>query len=209
MQDNVVVDGFGVTAGLLAIGVVISTATLAPSIDTYVGASSQVSGGTITVQSRHNETDAGPITTQGATATAQAPGGGIISGQGAVPTASANATLDTHVDAGATLSCHRAQSRSTRRPPTSRPQPPKADVDRRAGDWGERGERNGRRVVQARTWTARSSPAPLLMVQATATQTATTVAEASGGGLISPHFAPGIRRGVPLHPGVRWATVRA
>ena len=90
----------GYTIGLgFGVGVMFADATASPILSTYIGADAQVSGTGISLLSSQNDG-----TTKGAHALSKASGGGIgLSGQGAVPTANANATLDTYVDAGAVL----------------------------------------------------------------------------------------------------------
>ena len=84
-QDTATSQGFGISIGALALGADFSTATLAPSITAYVGPNAQVQASSITIASWHNYDQTGPMTNNTAEATAEDPGGGLISVQGRSP----------------------------------------------------------------------------------------------------------------------------
>src|SRR6185437_10824925 len=99
--------------GLLAVGVVITTATLSPTVDADVEQGADITaGGNISVIAAEDATPAAaggspptPIPNVGANASAEAPLtiGLLGAGNGAVPTANAQATVATDVAAGAAL----------------------------------------------------------------------------------------------------------
>jgi hypothetical protein len=94
--------GHTLSLGLdVSLGVVTSTATMDPTVSATVGLGSHVSSslGLIQVAAAHNLSGKG-----GANALGEAPGGGFISGNGAVPTADASATVTAQVAPDAVLS---------------------------------------------------------------------------------------------------------
>ena len=95
--------GEGITVGIAGIGVVLADATLSPDIDTYIGANATVTATGITLTSLHNVNADGTLISQGAEAYANASGGGLVAGNGAVSTATGAANLATSVGASATL----------------------------------------------------------------------------------------------------------
>ena len=105
--------GLAYSLGLVALGIVISTATLSPSVSAGVGDDADITAkGGITVMAIHDVTpgSAGspPQTApgSGAFATSEAPLslGLLASGNGAVPTATAQANVSIDIGAGSTLS---------------------------------------------------------------------------------------------------------
>lgn len=101
-ESDALAHGFVASVSLGAsLGVVKSTATVNPAVTATVGKGSKVTSslGSIEVEAAHNVSGL-----LGATATAQAPGGGIVSGSGATPTATASATVAATVEDEAKLS---------------------------------------------------------------------------------------------------------
>ena len=89
----------GTQGGIAGIGIVSADATVAPNIDTYIAAGNLIrGGGGVSLSAQHNASGG-----RTASATASAPGGGVIAGQGASPTAIANADVDTYIASGVTL----------------------------------------------------------------------------------------------------------
>ena len=89
----------GTQGGVAGLGIVNADAFVSPIIATFIGQDAIISAGSgVTVSSQHNAAGG-----RSARATATAPGGGIISGNGADPDATANAQVDTYIAAGATI----------------------------------------------------------------------------------------------------------
>ena len=87
------------SGGLFTAGPSYSYATDSPTVNAYLGAGSQVSaGGNITIEGMHN-TGAGT----GATASADAPAGGVAGEGGADPTATSDAAVNVYASPGAIL----------------------------------------------------------------------------------------------------------
>ncbi len=101
-QANANADTKGLSAGLAAVGVSKSYATVNPTVDAFI-TQGNITAGSITVSATHNYSAGSPIAGKGATALADASGGGLIGGMGAVPTALSDASLETYVGSGATL----------------------------------------------------------------------------------------------------------
>ena len=90
-------------AANLAIGVSKATATIAPAIKTTIDSPVTSDYGDVRVQTFENANTAdGSVFGAGATANANASGGGILSGNGAVVKAVNNATADTHISRNVT-----------------------------------------------------------------------------------------------------------
>ncbi len=101
-----------VSVAKVSVGVVTTTATITPNIAAFVNSlatvrSTGTSAGNLSVQAFHNYstgTTPAALTDHDATARANAPSGGIVSGNGAVPTATSSATVQSYVRSGTTLS---------------------------------------------------------------------------------------------------------
>ncbi len=92
-------DVFAVSVGAAAAGTSLTDVNVSPDLDVHIGGGgTNIHAGSITLLASHNHG-----TNRGARAIAEAAGDGIVSGQGAIPTANANATLDSYVASGATL----------------------------------------------------------------------------------------------------------
>jgi hypothetical protein len=109
-EANADADAVGVAVGGgLNIGVSLADATITPDIKTYIGGGTIISGGGITLRSRHNANEDGyRLAGKAATANASAPGGGVLvgSGNGADATAVSSPDLDTYIGAGANVSAN-------------------------------------------------------------------------------------------------------
>ena len=94
----------GVVIGVVGIGSMVSNATVAPMVNAHIGTGSSIhAGGGISIVSQH-DANSGGVTPRGANASATASGGGIVSGEGATPTATSNANVNSYVGAGTTIS---------------------------------------------------------------------------------------------------------
>ena len=92
-------DLFGLSLGGLAVGFNRATATVTPDVDAIIGGAAGIeAGGAITVQASHAKTGS-----FGARAEANASGGGLIGGNGALSNATAGAVVDTTIESGARL----------------------------------------------------------------------------------------------------------
>ena len=139
-NSNATASAKGLSVGLAAVGVMESTANVSPTVNAFIDSNANVTAGSIALSSAQN------ITT-GATATSEASGGGIFSGMGAVPTANANATLDTYVGSGAKLNVTGAISVTTTAADKAI-STAKALVGQRGCGGGEHQQRHRKRVVQ-------------------------------------------------------------
>ncbi len=104
--DNADAQSFGVIAGLVAGGVVDTTSTLDPTVNTLLGQDSSVTstGGSVTLEALHNYSPDGSVVGgYGATAGAGGAGGGVVYAKKTQANATANADVQTLVDAGATV----------------------------------------------------------------------------------------------------------
>ncbi|HEY3484077.1 MAG TPA: hypothetical protein VGK49_01780, partial [Ilumatobacteraceae bacterium] len=98
-------DTLGVNVGAFAVGISVSIATLEPSVTASVGANAVVEAGdAINISARSNHNGVDPIADKGAFAEADAPGGGLISAQGAVAHATIDPAVSSSVADGARLS---------------------------------------------------------------------------------------------------------
>jgi hypothetical protein len=104
--------GLAFSLGLAAFGIVVTMATLIPSVKATIGTNASITaGGGITVMAIHDATPGAsgappqPVAGTGAFATSEAPLNlGVVSADGAVPTATAQATVGIEVGSGTTLS---------------------------------------------------------------------------------------------------------
>ena len=87
-----------VAAGAASTGVSLSSANFSPTVQALFGATALLNaGGLIRVQARNNHDGSNALTGKGAFAKSYAPGFGGFTGNGAVPTANANASLKASV----------------------------------------------------------------------------------------------------------------
>jgi 6-phosphogluconolactonase (cycloisomerase 2 family) len=91
-------DLFGLSLGGIAVGFNWARAIVTPEVDAIVGAAGIEAGGNITVQASHAKTGS-----FGARAEANASGGGLVGGNGALADATSGAVVDTTVESGALL----------------------------------------------------------------------------------------------------------
>ena len=95
-------DSNGISVGGLAIGVSLAEATVRPNVDSHIDADADVvADGDVTVRALHNyrQSTEGVVTrvSKGATASANASGGGILAGNGADADADATALVDSAI----------------------------------------------------------------------------------------------------------------
>jgi hypothetical protein len=79
-------DLFALSIGALAAGVSLTTVEVSPRLSALIDNNATISTNGVTLLTSHNYADNGTPLNQGAVAEAEASGGGIVSGQGAVPT---------------------------------------------------------------------------------------------------------------------------
>ena len=110
--DGATADATAGNYGLVALGTVIATATLAPTVTTFLGNNSSVAstGGSVSLAALHNyEPNGSLVAGMGAQASASGAGGdksvdaGVISINSLAPSATANATVMSDVNPGATI----------------------------------------------------------------------------------------------------------
>jgi hypothetical protein len=165
----------GISIGLGAVGVMRSSANVSPTINVFIGSGSNVSAGSISLTATHNSS--------GAIATSDASGGGIVSGQGAVPSATADAIVRAYVGSGATLQSSGAISLAADATNTAVATAHALSIGLLAiGASLPTAEANG--LVSAHMDGIVTGGSDLY-VSSTSNNTATAVAEASGGGLIA------------------------
>ena len=103
-KESATAKTFGVTVGAgIGIGASVSEARIAPDMDAFIGTGADVTAGTITIQSLHNFDAGGTEINRGASAQADASGGGLLSGNGTDARAFSTANVETYVGAGAAL----------------------------------------------------------------------------------------------------------
>ncbi|MBK5565795.1 LEPR-XLL domain-containing protein [Ensifer sp. SSB1] len=95
-------DVFALTIGLGAVGTSFVTVNVVPTTSALIGGNSTITAGGIVILASHNFLGA-TATDRGAKAFAEASGGGLFSGQGAVPTARSNAVVTASIGAGGAL----------------------------------------------------------------------------------------------------------
>jgi hypothetical protein len=95
-------DVFGLSIGLLAGGTSKATVTVSPTLTTSIGSNPTIAMGGISMLASHNFYGES-ATDCGARAMTEASGGGLFSGQGSVPTASANANASATIGSGGSL----------------------------------------------------------------------------------------------------------
>jgi hypothetical protein len=107
---NVTADTDGLSGGLGAAGVSVANATLTPEVDAYIQSGANVNaGGNVSIRALHNFDTAGALlrnpdlTVRGAYAEADAAGGGLIDGKGAVPTATNRPDIDSYIGTSAVV----------------------------------------------------------------------------------------------------------
>ena len=93
----------GSVGGLVGLVATFATATLTPTVASFIGTTSITAGGGIALQSIHNFSGTNPVTSRNAHAVSTPSGGGLLAGVGGSATATANATVDTTVSSGAVL----------------------------------------------------------------------------------------------------------
>ncbi len=90
--------------GAAAFGLSLASAEIAPTLQTFIGANSNVTAGNnILLRAWHNFGPGGALAGKGAEAEAHAPVGGFLAANGTVPEATATADLNTEVSSGSTL----------------------------------------------------------------------------------------------------------
>ncbi|MBI3917574.1 MAG: hypothetical protein HY322_11275 [Betaproteobacteria bacterium] len=92
----------GASVGAVGVGVSLAKATIGTAVTASIGSGFEASLGGLELLASHNW----GTTNRGAHAYAVAAGGGIVSGQGAVPTANANATVSATIGAGGNISAN-------------------------------------------------------------------------------------------------------
>ncbi len=95
-------DVFALSIGLGAVGTSFVTVNVVPTTSALIAGGSTISAGGIVILASHNFSGA-TATDRGAKAFAEASGGGLFSGQGAVPTARSNAVVTASIGAGGAL----------------------------------------------------------------------------------------------------------
>ena len=176
---------FAITAGAAALGTTFSTSTVEPSVRASIGSSMTANTNGLEVQTTHNKTNYdGTGTTRGAYAQSTAAGGGIVSGQGAIPTASSKAALSSTIGSGGAINGGSGAIIVSARASNL------ADADAFAVSVGALGigvsisdadASGSSTAVSNGTITGGAS----LRIEATTDNNATAFAEASGGGLVS------------------------
>ena len=110
--DNASATGAGGAFGVIALGVTSATATLTPTVEAFLGDNSSLTStaGSVSLTALHNyDSNGNLISGKGAAASASGAGGdksvnaGIVSIDSLTPNATANATVQSDVNAGATI----------------------------------------------------------------------------------------------------------
>jgi hypothetical protein len=104
-EANAIAEARGIAVAGITAGASLASATLVPTINTYIGDNSYINaGGDIVVENRYNVDANGNRLGAGASAIAEASAGGLASGVGADADAISNAQIAAYVDQSASLS---------------------------------------------------------------------------------------------------------